>query len=81
MLSDRIALLAVYMPILREEIHIFVRIWNAHKIRRQRNRPNCVTGQPVMLYHWPGEGVREYGLPPDPRKLQELNDATADWGK
>lgn len=69
------------MPILREEIHRFVVVWNAHKIRRQRNRPYCVTGQPVKLYHFSQDKVKDYGLSPNRTKLQELNDATAEWGK
>lgn len=30
--ADRIAFLAIYMPILREEVHKFARLWNIHTI-------------------------------------------------
>lgn len=79
--ADHIALLAVYMPILREDIHKFTRLWNIHTIRRQPRRPNTVSGQPVALYHWPRPGIQDYGLPPDPDLQQELGEQVSDWGK
>ena len=60
---------------------MFADMWNSHTIRRQRNRPNSVTGQPVMLYHWPDKDVHDFGLVPDPEKLQEINNATSVWGE
>ncbi|OXV10153.1 hypothetical protein Egran_02085 [Elaphomyces granulatus] len=78
-LVDRITLLAIYMPILREEVHAFVRLWNVHKIRRQPNRPNCVVGQPLMLYHWPKDDVQNHGLAPDRELLRELQRDVGDW--
>jgi hypothetical protein len=52
-LSSRIALLAVYIPILRRILHRFVEQWNHHRIRRQKNRPHVVPGQPYVLYYYP----------------------------
>ena len=79
--ADCIAFLAVYMPILREEIHKYAWVWNIHTICRQPRRPNCVTGQPIALYHWPPSGTEDYGLRPDPGLLYELGEQVADWGK
>ena len=79
--GNHIAFLAVYMPILREEIHKFARLWNIHTIRRQPNRPNCVSGQPVALYHWPPSGIENYGIKPDPDLHRELEEQVADWGE
>ncbi|KAG8674007.1 hypothetical protein FPOAC1_007326 [Fusarium poae] len=52
-LSDRIAILYLYMPIIREELTEFVRIWNVHYIRKQANRPHVNPGQPWNLYFQP----------------------------
>lgn len=60
-IADRIALTAIYMPIMRREVQAFVHNWNIHKIRKQSNRPNGVFGQPIKLYNWPGKEVRNYG--------------------
>ncbi|KAN0076641.1 hypothetical protein V8E54_006783 [Elaphomyces granulatus] len=75
-LWDRIAVLAIYIPILREEIHRYARTWNIHQIRKQNDCSDCVTGKPFMLYHYPKEDVDEY-LPPTTKafcieKLKEL---------
>ncbi|KAL4872283.1 hypothetical protein BDV12DRAFT_183231 [Aspergillus spectabilis] len=41
-LSDQVALYAIYMPLLRNQIYSFVRTWNCHRIRKQKNRPHLV---------------------------------------
>jgi hypothetical protein len=69
------------MPILREEVPAFARLWNVHKIRRQPKRPNCVVGQPLVLYHWPKDGVENHGLAPDTELLRELQRDVSNWGK
>ena len=68
------------MPLLRQEIHSFVRLWNIHTIRAQRNRPNAVTGQPWKLYHIPSNDTPQCGNTPDPTLLQSLQDDVKDWG-
>jgi hypothetical protein len=69
------------MPILRQEIQGFARMWNSHTIRRQPNRPNAVHGKPYMLYNWPQAPVaRDYGLKPDLGLLSELEGQTAAYG-
>ncbi|KAE8374203.1 hypothetical protein BDV26DRAFT_284469 [Aspergillus bertholletiae] len=61
--ADQITLLSIYMPIICTEIYSYIELWNVHQIRKQQNRPNSVTGKPYMLYYYPKEGVRDYGLP------------------
>lgn len=80
-LADKITLLAIYIPILRQEVQGFARMWNTHTIRKQPNRPNAVHGRPVMLYFYPQDScTQNYGLKPDPQLLKELTDQTASYG-
>jgi hypothetical protein len=69
------------MPIIRKEIHDFVKTWNVHSIRNQPKRPNAVTGQPIVNYHWPKGTVRDCGFIPDTDLLAHLKEQVADWGK
>ena len=48
-LPDRIALLFIYMLLIRDVIAQFVNIWNAHKIRKQAD--HVLAGQPNVLYY------------------------------
>jgi hypothetical protein len=41
------------MPVIRYDFNAFVRTWNGHKIRKQKNRPHVVSGIPYVLYHMP----------------------------
>lgn len=52
-IGDRIAFLAVYVPIIRQEVCEFIHLWNHHRIRRQKNRPYLVHGIPEILYNTP----------------------------
>ena len=36
-LGDRIAMLVVYMPIVRDAVHAYVELWNHRRIRKQPN--------------------------------------------
>ena len=56
-----LAIQALFMPLIREEIFNFVDSWNNHKIRKQRNRMNHPTGRPFMLYFHPPDGVENFG--------------------
>jgi len=38
-----------------------VDLWNTHKIRKQRNRPSAITGQPKFNYLW--SDCTNYGIP------------------
>ena len=49
-LANRIAFLAIYVLVMREEIARFVAVWNAHTIRKQPKRPNMIISRPNHLY-------------------------------
>jgi hypothetical protein len=80
-LADQIALLAIYLPILRTDMHSFMQTWNIHRIRKQPNRPNAVPGKPYVLYHHPPELILNYGLSVDVELLNTLQNDVRDWGK
>ena len=61
-IEDRIALLAVFMPIIKADIKEFVDTWNFHKIRKQKNRPWVVHGKPWMNYYYPQHSEHATGL-------------------
>lgn len=53
---------AIYIPFLRCELQQFVRVWNNHKIRAQKNRPNVISGKPFMLYNHPKGPAEDWGV-------------------
>ena len=61
-IEDRVALLAVFMPIIQADIKEFVDTWNFHKIRKQKNRPWVVHGKPWMNYYYPQHTEHATGL-------------------
>ncbi|KAI9748901.1 MAG: hypothetical protein M4579_007078 [Chaenotheca gracillima] len=71
---------AVYMPLIRKEVHHFARIWNNHKIRKQQDRPNSVAGQPFMLFHYPREATN-FGKQPNLATLTQLHEDVAELGR
>jgi hypothetical protein len=79
--SSIIALYAIYMPIIRSQVHGFVRTWNVHKIRRQKRRDHLPTGQPIYMYQHPQEGDDNYRTPVNQSKLQELKQPLLSYGK
>lgn len=80
-IADRITLLVLYMPLVRREIEGYTEVWNCHHIRKQKQRPNAVTGQPKVLYHWPPAGVTQYGRAVDQSLANEILSECKDWGK
>lgn len=80
-LSDEIAMLAVFMPIVRDAAFAYKDLWNIHKIRKQRNRPNGVSGQPQILYDFPPTADGSYGVAIDPEFAQRIEDGLEPWGK
>jgi hypothetical protein len=78
-LADQIAILALYLPIIRQNLFSFVRLWNSHKIRPQRHRPGSVSGKPYLLYHHPSEGVLDHGLLFNEEKLHSIKERVQDW--
>ncbi|OQN95138.1 hypothetical protein B0A48_18723 [Cryoendolithus antarcticus] len=53
-LAHRLAFLAVYIPIIRNESLEFVNLWNHHRIRRQKDE-HIVHGRPYQLYNYPSQ--------------------------
>ena len=75
-------MLAIFLPILRDEIHAYVEIWNSHTIRRQKERPHHVPGKPKVNYFFSMKnGVEDCGRPIDPELVARLRADTAEWGK
>ena len=74
-------MLAVYMPIVREASMGYKDLWNIHRIRRQPNRPNPISGQPQVLYDFPPEEVQSYGGPIDPEFALKIEESIEEWGK
>ena len=70
---DVICMQYVYMKMIRTHVQTFVQVHNTHRIRRQRNREHYLpTGQPCQLYHYPPDGVKDYGSVPNPDILKAL---------
>lgn len=75
-------MIAIYLPIIREEVHAYVEIWNNHTIQAQKNRPHIVAGKPKFNYFFSGKKrVPDYGKPIDPELVNRLQADTAEWGK
>lgn len=58
--ADRIAFLAIYIPILRSEMWRFVNSHNNHRIRTQNDIPDHIAGIPEVLYNYPELKEREF---------------------
>jgi hypothetical protein len=69
------------MPLIREEVFGFVRLWNAHKIRKQRNRPFLPVGQPIWLYNHPTADNPDFALPADPRTIELMQEKLEAFGR
>ena len=75
--ADRIALLFVFMPIIRQELVAFVDTHNAHPIRRQRQRVYHVPGVPEELYR---DATKQCGFAIDQAVLEEWEKKVAGFG-
>ncbi|KAL3475663.1 hypothetical protein BJX99DRAFT_271041 [Aspergillus californicus] len=76
---DQIALFAVYMPVLRNEITSFVQTWNNHSIQKQKNRPYLVPGKPFINYNYPSKGVENHGIQFNNNLFCTLQQDVQDW--
>lgn len=52
-IPDQVAILALYMPLIRKRVHSWVELWNIHTIRTQKNRPHIIPSVPYMNYFHP----------------------------
>ncbi|SMY30079.1 unnamed protein product [Zymoseptoria tritici ST99CH_1A5] len=62
---------------IRKQLQGFVRTWNKHKIRRQRNRPHVIPGRPHVLYNYSQRPNQ--GDPIDTEYIKALNETTKGW--
>lgn len=63
----------IYLPRIREEFTDFVRLWNGHYIRKQKQRPHVVPGKPWVLYNLPDpENTKDYRCTAPEAVLEEL---------
>lgn len=67
------------MRMLRKEVRVFVESWNNHKIRKQRNRPNSVSGRPWFLYEHP-EPMMDYKQPVNADMLAVVGRSVEEFG-
>lgn len=67
------------MPTLRRVIGEYAKTWNIHNIRKQKSRPNAVTGKPFMNYF--NASKPDYQRAVDPMLLHELQEDVRDWDK
>ena len=81
MLADRIALYAIYLPLIRDQILEFVEVWNVHRIRKQRNRPNAVQEKPFHNFFYPDASVRDYRVDCSAKKRADLQLDVQEYGK
>src|SRR5271169_3909825 len=73
-------MLAIYMPLVQDAVHAYVELWNHHTIQKQPNRPNAVTGQLYILYHYTPDGVQSYKVPVDQNWISQLQQSMGEWG-
>jgi hypothetical protein len=83
-LASIIAIRFLYVPLIRIQITKFIKTWNRHRIRNQRNRPGPV-GQPHQMYWRPEKfstatnAYTQQGLRANLKKLQHLQEAFSDF--
>jgi hypothetical protein len=77
---DRITFLALYLPIVQEEVYKYIELWNVHNIWKQPKRPNAITGKPKFNYTYSKNGKIRYRRPVDPEILDGINQEYAEWG-
>lgn len=73
---------AIYIPIIKAEAVAYTEIWNKHAIRKQKERPNIVSGKPIFNYYFSHtKGVLNCGRPINPEFVKDLQADTVHWGK
>jgi hypothetical protein len=80
LLSDRVVFLFVFVPILRHELHSYVKTHNNHTIRPQLARANHIPGKPDELYE-DTSIYRRWSFTPNEELLSQLEEAVSYIGK
>ena len=78
---DRIALLALYMPRIRDEVFGYADLWNVHTIRADPTRPNHVSGKPFFLYRHPKRGAERHAQPVNTDLCNRILEDCECWGE
>ncbi|KAF6803443.1 hypothetical protein CPLU01_16117 [Colletotrichum plurivorum] len=61
------------MEVLDRDLRQFVRVWNNHRIRKQKSRPHVIPGIPYVLFHHPDQTEsRDYGQVLTPELANEM---------
>ena len=60
LVSDQIALYAVYMFKICTDVEDFVDMWNMHNIYKQKHHTNSVLNKLYMLYNHSAEDIKNY---------------------
>jgi hypothetical protein len=77
--ADTVVLLFVFMPIIRQEVQQFVRMWNDHPIRKQRGLANHIPGIPNKLDDQRSSSGERFGFQLNQEILNELLHHTDDF--
>jgi hypothetical protein len=78
---DRIALLALYIARIRDEVFGYTDLWNIYTIRADNTRPNHVSGKPFFLYRHPKNRAQRYTQPVDLDLYNKILKDCEYWGK
>ena len=68
-------MLVVYMLIVQDAVYAYAELWNHYKIRKQLNRLNIVTGQPVILYYYLPSSIDLYKILVDQQYISQIEDS------
>ena len=72
-------MVAIYIPIIRDEVVAYIEIWNNYSIRAQKNRPHHVSSKPKVNYFFSKmKKVVDCGRLIDPELVNELRADTAE---
>ncbi|KAJ5745071.1 hypothetical protein N7520_004675 [Penicillium odoratum] len=77
-ITDQVALLAIYMPLIRRHVSEYIKDHNSFPIRPQKNRLGCVTGIPLVNYDFPPPG-KQYKCEVSEETYQILYENVAPW--
>jgi hypothetical protein len=82
--SDRVVLLYIFMPLIRDEVAARMMVHNHRRIRKDSKRPHHVPGVPEDLWkglNKHGERPRDYGIKPRLSTLQNRKEALSGYGR
>lgn len=82
-ITDQIIIQFVFIPLLRQEIYVFAETHNQHTIRRDKRRPNHISGQPNAIFEKSAgledDSMLRDGFQPSSSMLQSLQDMLSNF--